>query len=68
MKYETVFIMVRVMVHADHKNLADMVAELENSSTITLTDTPNINILETEILLSRVPNPKVNKIKNLSQG
>lgn len=47
MKYKAVFIMVPVMVHADHKNLTDMVAELENSSTITLTDTPNVNVLET---------------------
>jgi len=39
------------------------VAELESGSTITLTDTPNINVLETEILLSRVRNPKINKIK-----
>jgi hypothetical protein len=58
MKYETIFIMVRVAVHADHENLSDIVHEIETQSLLTLSDTANVNILETEILLSRVRNHK----------
>ncbi|WP_157960859.1 hypothetical protein [Nubsella zeaxanthinifaciens] len=45
-------------VHADHSQLSDIVNELETQSKLTLTDTANINVLETEILLSRVRNVK----------
>ncbi|MES2458240.1 MAG: hypothetical protein V4594_21965 [Bacteroidota bacterium] len=63
MKYETLFIMVRVAVHADHTSIAEIVNEVETQSKLSLTDTANINILETEILLSRVRN-----IKNINHG
>jgi len=58
MKYETLFIMVRVAVHADHVHISDIVNEIETQSKLTLTDTANVNVLETEILLSRVRNIK----------
>ena len=58
MKYETLFIMVRVAVHADLTQLSDIVNEIETQSKLSLSDTANINILETEILLSRVRNTK----------
>lgn len=63
MRYETIFIMARVAVHADHTNLGDIVHEIETQSKLTLSDTANINILETEILVSRVRN-----IKNINHG
>ncbi|MCW3118929.1 MAG: hypothetical protein JWM28_3011 [Chitinophagaceae bacterium] len=63
MKYETLFIMVRVAVHADHTSIAEIVNEVETRSKLSLTDTANVNILETEILLSRVRN-----IKNINHG
>jgi hypothetical protein len=63
MKYETLFIMVRVAVHADHTSIAEIVNEIETQSKLSLTDTANINIQETEILLSRVRN-----IKNINHG
>jgi len=50
--------MVRVAVHADHTQLSDIVNEIETQSTLSLSDTANINVLETEILLSRVRNTK----------
>lgn len=56
MKYETLFIMVRVAVHADHSQLSDIVHEIETQSKLILTDTLNVNVLETEILVSRVRN------------
>lgn len=63
MKYETIFLMVRVAVHADHIHLGDIVHEIETQSKLTLTDTANVNILETEILVSRTRN-----LKNISHG
>jgi hypothetical protein len=55
--------MARVAVHADHINLGDIVNEIETQSKLTLTDTANVNILETEILVSRVRN-----FKNINHG
>lgn len=64
MKYETLFIMVRVAVHAEHTSIAEIVHEVETQSKLSLTDTANVNILETEILLSRVRNIKnINHVK-----
>ena len=64
MKYETLYIMVRVAVHADHTSISEMVKEVETQSKLSLTDTANINILETEILVSRVRNIKnINHVK-----
>lgn len=62
MRYETLFITVRVLVHADHSSLREIVREVETDSTLLLTDTANVNILETEILVSKVSNPKVYKL------
>jgi len=58
MKYETLFIMVRVQVHTSHTQIFEVVREVENHSKMSLSDTANVNILETEILLSRVRNLK----------
>ncbi|MEO6523028.1 MAG: hypothetical protein ABIN91_15200 [Mucilaginibacter sp.] len=58
MIYETLYIMVRVAVHADHTSVSAIVHEVETQSKLSLTDTANINILETEILVSRVHNLK----------
>lgn len=64
MKYETLFIMVRVVVYADHESLAGVVGEVEAHSKLSMTDTANVNILETEILMSRVRNPHIHKLKS----
>lgn len=61
MKYETIFLMIRVQVHADHTSLADMVREVEQESRLELSDTANVNILETEILVSRIHNSNINR-------
>jgi hypothetical protein len=62
MKYETLFIMVRVQVHTSHTQISEIVKEVESHSKLNLSDTANVNILETEILLSRVANPsKINR-------
>ena len=60
MKPETVYLMVRVVVLSDYENISDTVHELEKESLLTLTDTPKLKVVETEILLTRVPNPKKN--------
>lgn len=61
MKYETIYMMVRVVVHADHESVAEIVSEVENQSVINFTDTANVNILEAEILVSRVRKRKTEK-------
>lgn len=65
MKYETIFIMVRVQVHTSLTQLSEVVYEIENQSKLDLTDTANVNILENGILLSRVRN--TGKINHLSK-
>ena len=67
MRYQTIFIMVRVAVHADHTSIAEIVNEIETQSKLGLTDTANINILETEILLSRVHNPNIHRPQSLEK-
>lgn len=52
MRYENVFLMVRVTVHAEHDNVFDIMQELQSQSTLSMTDTANINILETRILVA----------------
>jgi hypothetical protein len=58
MKYETLFIMVRVAVYADHTSISEIVREVEQHSKLSMSDTANVNILGTEILVSRIGNPK----------
>lgn len=64
MKYETVFIMIRVQVYADHASVSDTVRKLKNESILSMTDTANINVLETEILVSRIHNTRVYKTQS----
>lgn len=55
---ETVYIMVLVDVQSTHNNISDTVHELENEAVLTITNTKNLHILRTEILLTRVRNLK----------
>jgi hypothetical protein len=55
--------MVRVVVHSSHTSIADTVNEIETQSEFRLINTENINILETEILISRIRN-----IKKINHG
>ena len=60
MKAETVYLMVRVAVLSDYENISDTVHEIEAQSLLSLTDTPKLKVVETEILLTRVPNSNKN--------
>jgi hypothetical protein len=60
MKAETVYLMVRVSVLSDYENISDTINELETESLLTLNHTPKLKVVETEILLTRVPNSKKN--------
>ncbi|GGC33538.1 hypothetical protein GCM10011386_27070 [Parapedobacter defluvii] len=60
MKYEIIHLMVRVMVQTAHTNISDTVHEVETESALHLDDTPHVKVLDTEILLTRVRNPKRN--------
>lgn len=63
MKYQTLYLMVRVAVQSDHQNISDTVNEVETETKIIIKDTPKVKVLETEILLTRVRN-----IKNINHG
>lgn len=63
MKYQTLYLMVRVAVQSDHQNISDTVNEVETETKITIKDTQKVKVLETEILLTRVRN-----IKNINHG
>lgn len=56
MKYQTLYLMVRVAVQSDHPNISDTVNEVETQATFSLNDTAGVKVLETEILLTRVRN------------
>jgi len=60
MRAETIYLMVRVAVLSHHENISDTVNELETQSLFNLPSTSKVQVIETEILLTRVPNPKKN--------
>ena len=63
MKNEIIYLMVRVFVSSNHKNISDTVHELETQAAFSIIDTENVKVLETEILLTRVRN-----IKRINHG
>ena len=65
MRAETLYLMVRVAVLSDHKDISETTRELESESLLSLQSTPKVHVVETEILSTRVPNPK--KYRNDSQ-
>ena len=62
-KYHTLYLMVRVIAETELTTISDAVHELETHSKIILPNTPRVNILETEILLTRIRN-----INNINHG
>jgi len=60
MRAETVYLMVRVAVLTNHENISDTVNELETKSLFILPSTANVQVVETEILVTRIPNTKKN--------
>ena len=55
---ETVYLMVLVEVQSSLKHISDTVHEIETEAALTVSDTRNVKILKTELLLTRVRNPK----------
>lgn len=58
MKREIVYLMVRVEVDTSFKNISETVHELETRAVFSMTDTQNITVINTELLVTRVRNPK----------
>lgn len=48
------------MVQTAYTDISDTVHEVETESLLHLEDTPDVKVLDTEILLTRVRNPKNN--------
>lgn len=65
-KYHTLYLMVRVVAETELTTISDAVHEIEIHSRLHLPDTPNVKILETEILLTRITNP--NRINHGTQS
>ena len=58
MEREAVYLMVLVEVESEHKNISDTVHELETQAVISVSDTPKVKVLITEILLTSTRNRK----------
>lgn len=58
MEREAVYLMVLVEVESEHQNISDTVHELESQAVISVSDTPKVKVLITEILLTRTRNRK----------
>lgn len=63
MENQTLYLMVKVEVQSAYRNISDTVNEIETQSKISVTNTPKVKVLETEILLTRVRN-----FKNINHG
>ncbi len=61
MKREVVYLMVMAEIESEHENISDTVFELETESVLSMSDTPNVKVLITELLLTRVRNPKTKR-------
>ena len=55
---EVLYLMVRIEVQSTFKNISDTVNEIETLSEFKITDTQNVKVLKTELLLTRIRNPK----------
>lgn len=58
MKREMIFITIKVDLESNLKHISDTVHEVESKADFHISGLQNINILETEILITRVRNPK----------
>lgn len=57
---EVLYLSVRAEVRTDLKNVWETAKEIENEAVIVLSDTPNVRVINTEILMTRFRNPKNN--------
>lgn len=57
---EVLYLSVRAEVRTDLKNVWETAKEIENEAVIVLSDTPNVQVINTEILMTRFRNPKNN--------
>lgn len=58
MKTEELFFIVRIEVQTDHENINDTLKEMEKQSRFLMTDTPNVKVVNSEILTTKTRNPK----------
>jgi len=57
MKRHTIFLTVRVVVKSEQK-ISSILAEMESKSVFSVSETSNVEVQETEILVSRLSNFK----------
>lgn len=57
---EVLYLSVRAEVRTDLKSIWETAKEIENEAVIVLSDTPNVQVINTEILMTRFRNKKNN--------
>lgn len=58
MKTEELFFIVRIEVRTEHGNINNSLEEMEKHSRFLMTDTPNVRVINSEILTTKIRNPK----------
>ncbi len=58
MKTEELFFIVRIEVQTEHENINDTLQEMEKESRFLMTDTPKVQVVNSEILTTKTRNEK----------
>nr|WP_294899657.1 hypothetical protein [uncultured Pedobacter sp.] len=55
---DVLFLTVRAEVNSSYEKISETIQEIEQKSVIIISDTPNVQVLDVEILLTRFRKPK----------
>lgn len=55
---DILFLTVRAEVNSSYEKISETIQEIEQKSVIIISDTPNVQVLDVEILLTRFRKPK----------
>lgn len=53
---DILFITIRAEVNSSHKEISETIKEIEQKGVVIISDTPNVQVLNAEILLTRYRN------------
>ncbi|MDA9554643.1 hypothetical protein N9R54_00275 [Pelobium sp.] len=55
---EVLYLTVRAEVNSSYEKISEIIQEIEQKGVIIISDTPNVQVLDVEILLTRFRKPK----------
>lgn len=55
---EVLYLTVRAEVNSSYEKISETIQEIEQKGVIIISDTPNVQVLDVEILLTRFRKPK----------